>query len=240
MEGCRSSTFHIAIRLTMGKPMQKQLAWSAEMDLALLREVLRVEPYDGEYGTLTLRWKTVAANISACFDVELPHRSARDHYEAMLETFKATDKAQRLWGTGSEEEDSEQVQLLQDLVDRREAKDEEKKTKKEKDQKRRESMESTGSQLCLEAEQRVAKRQRTTGKVKKEEESDTALLELLEFEKQKHSDDHFYRMERLEFEKEEQKIRLAQMSESAKRNDQLERLLIDMGKLIQVVVEKSK
>ncbi|RLN99182.1 hypothetical protein DYB28_011335 [Aphanomyces astaci] len=185
------------------------------MDLALLREVLRVEPYDGEYGTLTLRWKTVAANISACFEMDIPHHSARDHYESMLETFMSSDRAQRLWGTGNEEAILEKtvpaiqakkprhIQLLQDLVDRREEKDEAKKAKKEKDQKRRDSLESTGSQLCLEAEQRVAKRQRTAGTAQKKDE-----------------------MERLEFNKEEQKIRLVQMSESAKRNDQLERLLI--------------
>ncbi|RQM22039.1 hypothetical protein B5M09_009133 [Aphanomyces astaci] len=123
------------------------------MDLALLHEVLRVEPYDGEYATLTLRWKTVAANISAYFEIEIPHRSARDHYESMLETFKSTDRAQQLWGTGSEEEVTEQVELLQNLADRREAKDEAKKAKKEKEQKRRDAMELTGFQLCLEAEQ---------------------------------------------------------------------------------------
>ncbi|RHY15541.1 hypothetical protein DYB32_010750, partial [Aphanomyces invadans] len=153
----------------------------------------------------------------------------------MVEAFKKTDKFQRLRGTGSEEEVSEQVLLLQDLVDRREAREDEKKAKKEKEQQRRDSLESTGSQLCLEAEQRVAKRQRTSSSVTKKEEADAGLLELLDFEKQRHSDDHAYRMERLEFDKEEQRIRLAQMSESAKRNEQLERLLIEMGKLIQVV-----
>ncbi|RHX99177.1 hypothetical protein DYB25_013724 [Aphanomyces astaci] len=198
------------------------------MDLALLREVLRVESYDGEYGTLTLRGKTVASNISACFEMDIPHHSAQDHYEA-----------QRLWGTGSEEEVTEQVQLLQDLVDRREVNDKAKKAKKEKDQKRRDSMEWTESQLCLEAEQRVAKRQRTEGLLKRRR-SLTRLFRIYLFLKQKHSDDHSYRVERLEFDKEEQKIRLAQMSESAKRNDQLERLLIEMGKLIQVVADKSK
>ncbi|ETV89778.1 hypothetical protein H310_15392, partial [Aphanomyces invadans] len=120
------------------------------------------------------------------------------------------------------------------------AREDEKKAKKEKEQQRRDSLESTGSQLCLEAEQRVAKRQRTSSSVTKKEEADAGLLELLDFEKQRHSDDHAYRMERLEFDKEEQRIRLAQMSESAKRNEQLERLLIEMGKLIQVVAEKAK
>ncbi|ETV74007.1 hypothetical protein H257_11315 [Aphanomyces astaci] len=106
---------------------------------------------------LALLHETVAANISAYFEIEIPHRSARDHYESMLETFKSTDRAQRLWGTGSEEEVTEQVELLQNLADRREAKDEAKKAKKEKEQKRRDAMELTGFQLCLEAEQRVAK-----------------------------------------------------------------------------------
>ncbi|ETV99804.1 hypothetical protein H310_07846 [Aphanomyces invadans] len=120
----------------MGKAMQKQLAWGAQMDLALLREFVRVEPYDGK--------------------------------------FKATDKTQRMRGTGSNEEVTEQVQILQDLVDRRAAAEETKKTKKEKEQKRRDSLDSTGSQFCLEAEQRI-----------------------------KHADDHAYRMHRLEFDKEE-------------------------------------
>ncbi|ETV90436.1 hypothetical protein H310_14780 [Aphanomyces invadans] len=158
----------------------------------------------------------------------------------MLDAFKKTDKFQRLRGTGSEEVVSEQVLHLQDLVDRREARDEEKKAKKEKEQIRRDSLESTGSQFCLEAEQRVAKRQRTASSATKKEETDPCLLELLDFEKQRHSDEHAYRMKRLEFDKEEQRIRLAQMTESAKRNDQLERLLIEVGKLIQVVAEKSK
>ncbi|RHZ09828.1 hypothetical protein DYB26_008911 [Aphanomyces astaci] len=112
----------------------------------------------------------------------------------MVEAFKSTDKAQRLWGTGSDEEVTEQVQLLQDLVDRRAATDEAKKSKKDKEQKKRDTLESTGSQL----------------------------------------------MERLEFEKEEQKLRLALMAENTKRNDQLERLLLEMGKLIQVVADKAK
>ncbi|RHY19154.1 hypothetical protein DYB32_010277 [Aphanomyces invadans] len=165
-------------RLTMGKSMQKQLAWGGEMDLALLREV------------------------------------------TMVETFKATDKDQRMRGTGSNEEVTEQVQLLQDLVDRRAASEETKKTKKEKEQKRRDSLESTGSQLCLEAGQRIVKRQRiaNTAPIKKED-SDVVTQEILEFEKQKHADDHACRMQRLEFDKEEQKLRLAQMAESTKRNE---------------------
>ncbi|ETV95438.1 hypothetical protein H310_11308 [Aphanomyces invadans] len=112
----------------------------------------------------------------------------------MVETFKATDKAQRTRET--------------------------KKTKKEKEQKRRDSLESTGSQLCLEAEQRIVKRQRiaNTAPIKKED-SDVVTQEILEFEKQKHADDHAYRMQRLEFDKEEQKLRLAQMAESTKRNE---------------------
>ncbi|ETV80473.1 hypothetical protein H257_06744 [Aphanomyces astaci] len=159
----------------------------------------------------------------------------------MVEAFKSTDKAQRLWGTGSDEEVTEQVQLLQDLVDRRAATDEAKKSKKDKEQKKRDSLESTGSQLCLEAEQRVVKRQRSVSSVTtKKEDPDAVAQDLLEFEKKKHSDDHINRMERLEFEKEEQKLRLAQMAENTKRNDQLERLLLEMGKLIQVVADKAK
>ncbi|CAK4203429.1 unnamed protein product [Aphanomyces euteiches] len=131
------------------------------MDVALLREVVRVAPYDGEYGTLTIRWKSIASKLSSYFETDIPHRSARDHYETLLESFKATDKAQRLWGTGSDEEATELVDLLQDLADRSEAAAEAKRVKKEKAKTRRDFLESTGSQLSLEAEQRVAKRARS-------------------------------------------------------------------------------
>ncbi|RHY20330.1 hypothetical protein DYB28_003036 [Aphanomyces astaci] len=60
-----------------------------------------------------------------------------------------------MFGTDSEEEDTEQVQILQDIVDRRAAMDEVKKTKKGKEQKRRNSLESTGSQLCMEVQKSV-------------------------------------------------------------------------------------
>ncbi|KAF0729391.1 hypothetical protein Ae201684P_001066 [Aphanomyces euteiches] len=131
------------------------------MDVALLRGVVRVAPYDGEYGTLTIRWKSIASKLSSYFETDIPHRSARDHYETLLESFKATDKAQRLWGTGSDEEATELVDLLQDLADRSEAAAEAKRVKKEKAKTRRDFLESTGSQLSLEAEQRVAKRARS-------------------------------------------------------------------------------
>ncbi|CAK5160033.1 unnamed protein product [Aphanomyces euteiches] len=102
------------------------------MDVALLREVVRVAPYDGEYVTLTIRWKSIASKLSSYFETDIPHRSARDHYETLLESFKTTDKAQRLWGTESNEEVAELVDLLQDLADRSEAAAEAKRVKKEK------------------------------------------------------------------------------------------------------------
>ncbi|RLO00524.1 hypothetical protein DYB28_002914 [Aphanomyces astaci] len=134
----------------------------------------------------------------------------------MADQFKAKDKAQRLWGTGSDEEVTEQAQLLQDLIDRRDTAESTKKAKKDKDQKRRESLESTGSQLCVEA---------VSGQTSTH--------------RQKHLDDHAYRMERLSFEKEEQKVRLAQLAESTQPSAQLEKILADMGDLIKAVVNKS-
>ncbi|ETV90018.1 hypothetical protein H310_15146 [Aphanomyces invadans] len=75
----------------MGKAMHKQLAWSSDMDLALLRQVVRVEPYDGEYGTLIARWKVIAVSLATLFEYEIKYRSARDHYESMVEAFKSTN-----------------------------------------------------------------------------------------------------------------------------------------------------
>ncbi|ETV94296.1 hypothetical protein, variant [Aphanomyces invadans] len=78
----------------MSKAMHKQLAWSTDICLALLREVVRVEPYDCEYGTFIARWKVIAASLATLFKCEIPYRSARDHYESMVEAFKSTDKVQ--------------------------------------------------------------------------------------------------------------------------------------------------
>ncbi|ETV98890.1 hypothetical protein H310_08383 [Aphanomyces invadans] len=71
--------------------MYKQLAWSTDMDLALLRQVVRVEPYDGKYGTLIARWKVIAVSLATFFEYEIKYRSARDHYESMVEAFKSTN-----------------------------------------------------------------------------------------------------------------------------------------------------
>ncbi|ETV70495.1 hypothetical protein H257_14150 [Aphanomyces astaci] len=119
----------------MGKPNQAQLKWTDDLDLALLREVVRVEPYDGEH----------AASLSLYSNQGIPRRSARDHYDGLVQGFKATDKSQRQWGTGSDEDVPEKVQLLQDLVDQRDATDTLKTAVKSKDKKGKESLESTGS-----------------------------------------------------------------------------------------------
>ncbi|RHZ14811.1 hypothetical protein DYB26_011657, partial [Aphanomyces astaci] len=202
--------------------------WTDDLDLALLREVLRVEPYDGEHGTLIHRWKEVAVSLALYSNQGIPHRSARDHYEGLVQAFKATDKSQRQWGTGSDEDVPEKVQLLQDLVDRRDATDTLKTAVKSKDKKRKESLESTGSQLCVEAEQRVSKRQRPMSA--KREQSDAMVDELLEFEKKKQMDDHRFRMERLEFDREEQQLRKAQMAENVQRGALLEKLFVFLHK----------
>ncbi|RHY94138.1 hypothetical protein DYB37_013523 [Aphanomyces astaci] len=112
----------------MGKPNQAQLKWTDDLDLALLREVVRV-----------------AASLSLYSNQGIPRRSARDHYDGLVQGFKATDKSQRQWGTGSDEDVPEKVQLLQDLVDQRDATDTLKTAVKSKDKKGKESLESTGS-----------------------------------------------------------------------------------------------
>ncbi|RLO09099.1 hypothetical protein DYB28_005262 [Aphanomyces astaci] len=189
----------------MGKPNQAQLKWTDDLDLALLREVVRVP-----------------ASLSLYSNQGIPRRSARDHYDGLVQAFKATDKSQRQWGTGSDEDVPEKVQLLQDLVDQRDATDTLKTAVKSKDKKGKESLESTGSQLCVEAEQRVSKRQRPMSA--KREQSDAMVDELLEFEKKKQMDHHRFRMERLEFDREEQQLRKAQMAENAQHGALLEKL----------------
>ncbi|KAG9411019.1 hypothetical protein AC1031_016671 [Aphanomyces cochlioides] len=77
----------------------------------------------------------------------------------------------------------------------------EKKAKLEQKAQIQEAMETVGSQLCQEAEERVVKRRKTSTQRKPVPTEDETVASVLEFEKKKHEDDHTYRMQRLELER---------------------------------------
>ncbi|KAG9410614.1 hypothetical protein AC1031_018638 [Aphanomyces cochlioides] len=183
----------------------KHITWTEDLDVFLLREVTRVEPFAADHGELLPRWKLVA-NALLEEEPRMNLRSAREHFEILMKNFKATDEAQRS-SSGAEEYVTEKVQLMQDIVMRIDEVKNSKKRKHLSENARKDLLESTGEKLCNEAEIRVAKRSKHTHESNQEICSESALTDLLEFERKRHEDEHEYRMERLKLEKEEQQLR---------------------------------
>ncbi|KAG9405226.1 hypothetical protein AC1031_004334 [Aphanomyces cochlioides] len=177
----------------MGKHQQKQIKWTEDIDLALLRQVLRSAPFEADYGRILDSWKEVAEAVSDALTMNISYRSAKLRVAALVGAFKSEDKSQRENCSGS----SEELRQWRRRGRQKNA-DEKKRTKSE-------ALESAGAVLWLQAEERVSKRQRPGRKNQKESVSD-----LLAFEKKKHEDDHLFRMKKLQFEKEEQRICSAQ------------------------------
>ncbi|CAK4624603.1 unnamed protein product [Aphanomyces euteiches] len=117
---------------------------------------------------------------------------------------------------------------------------------RDKDAKRKAELESTGSALCAEAEERVAKRSRKKSLDSVEKDVSTMERELIELEKKKQAEDHAFRMESLAIQREQLKIRAEdqrllalQIAENAKRNNQMESLLVNFGNAINHLIEKK-
>ncbi|RHY54583.1 hypothetical protein DYB26_009721 [Aphanomyces astaci] len=203
---------------TQPRAPKTYIAWTEDLEVELLREVSRIEPFAADHGDLLQRWKLVASGLSA-HEPKLNYRGgAREQVDAMLKQFKQEDKVQQL-SSGTDEDVTEKIQLLQDLIIRMDEVASSKKRKRVKESEKMKVLESTGDKLCREAETRVAKRSKTlsssrlsTGSLQ-DDSVESSLNDLLEFEKQRHEDDHKYRMERLKFDNEEQHLRRLQSTQ---------------------------
>ncbi|RQM24140.1 hypothetical protein B5M09_013534, partial [Aphanomyces astaci] len=139
------------------RPPAKYVAWTENLEVALLREVTRIKPFAADNSELLQRWKLVASGQVP----KINYRSAREHVDVMLKDFKKDDDAQKR-SSGTEEYVTERVQLLQDLVMRMDEVATSKKRKQNKESEKRELLETTSDKLCREAEILVAKRSRTS------------------------------------------------------------------------------
>ncbi|RHY87548.1 hypothetical protein DYB35_013679 [Aphanomyces astaci] len=195
---------------TQPRAPKTYIGWTEDLEVELLREVSRIEPFAADHGDLLQRWKLVASVLSD-HEPKLKYCGAREHVDAMLKEFKQDDKVQQL-SSGTDEDVTEKVQLLQDLVMRMDEVASSKKEKRVKESEKTEVLESTGDKLCRESEIRVAKRSKTLSSSRlstgssQDDSVESSLNDLLEFEKQRHEDDHKYRMERLKFDNEEQRL----------------------------------
>ncbi|KAG9406291.1 hypothetical protein AC1031_002616 [Aphanomyces cochlioides] len=224
----------------MAKQAHAQALWSLDLELALLREILHT------CGELLSRWEEVAKGVSAYAELSISLRSAREHFDVMKKNFERTDKNQLLYGTGSEEEVSEKVNLMQDIVERMDEVKHSKMSERDKEKKRKLALETTGHRLCAEAEERVSKRQKSKAVEAKEDASASLELQLVELEKKKLDEDHIFRMESLAVKCEEMRLRTedqrllaAQLEESSKRSAQMETLVMTFSNFIQTFMQNK-
>ncbi|KAF0708531.1 hypothetical protein AaE_013174 [Aphanomyces astaci] len=68
---------------TQPQPPAKYVAWTEDLEVALLREVTRIEPFAADHGELLQRWKLVASGLSDQVP-KINYRSAREHVDVML------------------------------------------------------------------------------------------------------------------------------------------------------------
>ncbi|RHY07275.1 hypothetical protein DYB30_006827 [Aphanomyces astaci] len=203
------------------RALSKYIYWTEDIELAILREAIRVEPFAADHGELLARWTLVAAAVAEQ-EPRVTPRAAREHVHMLLKKFKADDQAQRL-SSGTAEEVTEKVQLLQDIAMRMDEVASSRTMKKTKETAKRDLLETTGEKLCREAEVRVAKRSRISTGSASDDLGESNLTELFEFEKKRHNDEHEYRMERLKLDREEQVLRPGKREEDVRNGEALSR-----------------
>ncbi|KAG9407412.1 hypothetical protein AC1031_002139 [Aphanomyces cochlioides] len=90
--------------------------WSAEEDLALLRQVAAERPFAAEEGVMKA-WQTLAETISQCdsFDRSVDGREVQNRFTVLVEKHRRgdADSAKR---SGIAEEEDERQMLLDDIV----------------------------------------------------------------------------------------------------------------------------
>ncbi|RHZ01734.1 hypothetical protein DYB35_002254 [Aphanomyces astaci] len=212
----------------MGRKNQKQVMWTEEMDEALLKEVVRLGPYEVGHGKVTATWQQAAASLHD-FDPTISGRSCQARCDTILHDF-SQENQQSLRASGVDEDEDDVVKLKQDILDRRDDAKVRRVRKWESEQERSDDLELAGEKACNDAEERVTKRLATGNTVEKrtskKDPTNDAMEQLMAFERQRHDDDHAFRMERLVFERAEQDMR---RNEQRQLSLLLEKLIDKLG-----------
>ncbi|KAJ3281412.1 hypothetical protein HDU79_010791, partial [Rhizoclosmatium sp. JEL0117] len=103
---------------SQGWPLRE--ASHVRVDIALLKEVLNVEPYKAAHGKTAECWENVATNLNEALsldgDVCTTKKNAQERFKDLMKKFKA-DEMEALRASGTEEEFNEREQLLSDVRD---------------------------------------------------------------------------------------------------------------------------
>ncbi|KAH9163111.1 hypothetical protein LEN26_000645 [Aphanomyces euteiches] len=73
--------------------LKRQIDWTTEMDLAMLRDVIRHEPYAAPHGSVLNQWATVVKNLIV-FDERVDERSVRNHLKKLLTAYERANAKQ--------------------------------------------------------------------------------------------------------------------------------------------------
>ncbi|KAE9215070.1 hypothetical protein PF004_g14864 [Phytophthora fragariae] len=135
----------------------KKFFFTQEAGLALLKEMLSIEPYAGGYEHNTQRYEQVAENLSEHLKVTLCDRTVKDRLDLLLAEFKSDGQSYRR-KSGVNELHTEHKRLLQDISDRMRDVEEEKKKKKDKKKEKATALQTQGEILRDQAVTRRSER----------------------------------------------------------------------------------
>ncbi|KAH9115839.1 hypothetical protein AeMF1_010147 [Aphanomyces euteiches] len=126
--------------------LKRQIDWTTEMDLAMLRDVIRHEPYAAPHGSVLNQWATVVKNLIV-FDERVDERSVRNHLKKLLTAYERAN-AKQLKLSGIVENVTELDTLLCDYKMRLEEFQSDKQAKHDKEVKRSADLVSAGELIC--------------------------------------------------------------------------------------------
>lgn len=157
----------------------KKFFFTPADDLALLREILSVQPYAAKHGSITSRYEEVTDNLNDHLKAELSVRTVKEHFFLLVKEFKATDCEYRK-KSGVAEEYTEHKRLLQEITDGMRDLEANKRKQKEADQAKSDRLVTAGARLREQAVLRRCQRRQTFSDDNGESDtSDTSALESL-------------------------------------------------------------
>ncbi|KAG1701906.1 hypothetical protein DVH05_010397 [Phytophthora capsici] len=74
---------------------RKKFHFTAEDDLALLREILNVQPFAAKHGSVTARYQDVTDNLNEHLEETLSLRTVKERFFLLVKEFKTTDSEYR-------------------------------------------------------------------------------------------------------------------------------------------------
>ncbi|RHY25068.1 hypothetical protein DYB32_008537 [Aphanomyces invadans] len=89
--------------------------FTVQEDIDLLKEVILVRPHDAPYGQTAGRWEEVGDHMRAIHGMTTTTVDCRKRHDDLMVAFKQ-DTIKSLRASGTEKQNSEQEQLLQDLL----------------------------------------------------------------------------------------------------------------------------